>query len=129
MKLPANLFEQRLSKARLSDSGFSRQKDHLPVALACEPPVPDQERKFVLPSNQWRSSLGACSFESTNVCALTQNRPGKYGVRKAFQYLRSHILKFKSRPEQTLRRGPHNDGVRIGERLQPSCEIGRLSHH
>jgi hypothetical protein len=35
------LLEQRLSKARLSDSRFSRQEDHLSLALARETPVLD----------------------------------------------------------------------------------------
>jgi hypothetical protein len=73
VKLPANLLEQCLSKARLSDSRFSRQEDHLSLALARETPVLDQLRKFLLPSNQWRSGLGACGLESTNVRALAQN--------------------------------------------------------
>ena len=127
MRLVADPLAERRQNARLADARFARDERDLTFALARLAPAVEEQRHLMLAPDEGRQALRPRRLEAADVLRLAKDRPAGNRRVEAFQGLRAKRLQLERAAQQPPRRLRDHHGARLGQRLQPRRQIGRLA--
>ncbi len=114
-------------EARLADAGLTCEQHHAPLAaLGLRPSAHKQLDLLLAPDERWESGRVQC-LEAALDGARVQHLPRPDRLGKAFELDSPEVAVLEEIADQPARPRPNHDGVRLGQRLQPGGQVGRLA--
>src|SRR5262249_33519511 len=120
---------ERREDARFADAGFARDQHDLAVASLDARPAAQQEVDFLVAANEPAQRCPAQRLEPARQDARTGPVPARQRPGDTLPVEGAEIAVFEEIAEKPARPRRDDDGVRLGERLQPGSKVRRCADY
>ncbi len=121
--------EQRLGDPRLADPGLADQQHTLTLAGLGQGPAFEQQRQLLVAALHRQDRPGAARREAALQGLLAGDHEGRNRFGQALEHLRLEGLELEQIAQELPCRFADHQLARLGQRLQPGREIGRVADH
>src|SRR5215831_14378755 len=112
---------------RLAEPRFAGDQHYLAVSCLGARPAPQQQVDLLVAANQWAQRRSAQRLEPARDDAWAQHLPDRHRTGNAFDLDGAEILVFEQIANQPACARGNDDGIWLGQRLQPGGEVWRLA--